>query len=163
MLNIVLVEPEIPQNSGNIGRTCVGLDATLHLVGPLGFSLDEKSLKRAGLDYWKLLKIIEHRSLDDFLAGRPERMIFTTAFAEKAHTEIEYRKDDYILFGKETKGLPAHLYREHPETTVRIPNWGPVRSLNLAVAVGVVAHEAMRQLQARGSIPPPIPRALDHQ
>ncbi|MGE5707143.1 MAG: tRNA (cytidine(34)-2'-O)-methyltransferase [Bacteroidota bacterium] len=161
MLNIVLVEPEIPQNTGNIGRTCVALNATLHLVGPLGFSLADRDLKRAGLDYWPQLKVVEYPDLETFLAVAPERMIYTTAFAEQSYTEIEYQKDDYILFGKETKGLPDFLYRDHPERTVRIPNWGPVRSLNLAVAAGVVAYEAIRQLGARGELPTPSPRLPD--
>lgn len=161
MLNIVLVEPEIPQNTGNIGRTCVALNATLHLVGPLGFSLADRDLKRAGLDYWPQLKVVEYPDLETFLSVAPERMIYTTAFAEKSYTEIEYQKDDYILFGKETKGLPDFLYREHPERAVRIPNWGPVRSINLAVAAGVVAYEAIRQLGARGELPPPSPRLPD--
>ncbi|HBN09121.1 MAG TPA: tRNA (uridine(34)/cytosine(34)/5-carboxymethylaminomethyluridine(34)-2'-O)-methyltransferase TrmL [Cyanobacteria bacterium UBA8530] len=163
MLNIVLIEPEIPPNTGNVGRTCAALDATLHLVGPLGFSLSEKSLKRAGLDYWSSVKVIEHPSLEDFLRILPKRMVFTTAFAEKSYTEIAYQKDDFILFGRETKGLPSSLYLDYPETTVRIPHWGQVRSLNLAVAVGIVAYEAVRQLSERGEIPPPVPRAPDYR
>lgn len=163
MLNIILINPEIPANTGNIGRTCLALDATLHLVGPLGFSLDEKSLRRAGLDYWQHVKVVRHVSLEDFLETAPKRMIYTTAFADKDYTEIEYHRDDYILFGRETKGLPASLYKDHPETTVRIPNWGEVRSLNLSTSVGIVAYEAMRQLRASGEIPPPIGRAEDYK
>lgn len=163
MLNIVLIEPEIPQNTGNIGRTCLAMDATLHLVGPLGFSLDEKSLHRAGLDYWHQVKVVRHVSLEAFLETAPKRMIYTTAFADKTYTDIEYHRDDYILFGRETKGLPSSLYEDHPETTVRIPNWGNVRSLNLATSAGIVAYEAMRQMRVNGEIPPPITRAEDYK
>lgn len=162
MLHIVLVEPEIPPNTGNVSRLCAGLGAHLHLVGKLGFSIDDRQLKRAGLDYWEHVKLHVHDSLEAFDAAYPTaRKIYTSSHAERLHTDWRYERDDFLVFGKETSGLPRELLARVESSTVRIPHWGPVRSLNLSNAVAVVAYEAMRQLTVRGEIPPPIPRAED--
>lgn len=162
MLHIVLVEPEIPPNTGNVSRLCVGIDATLHLVGPLGFAIDDRQLKRAGLDYWKDLKLERHESLEALWQRYPNaRCVYTSSSAERLHTEHAYARNDFLIFGKETQGLPRELLARVAEQTVRIPHWGPVRSLNLSNAVAVVAYEAMRQLLAHGEAPPPIPRMPD--
>jgi tRNA (cytidine/uridine-2'-O-)-methyltransferase len=162
MLNIVLVEPEIPPNTGNVSRLCVGIDAALHLVGKLGFQIDDKSLKRAGLDYWKDLRLNRHDSLDSLMALYPRaRFVYTSSSAKQLHTDWRYEPDDFIVFGKETAGLPRDLLSRFEASTIRIPHWGPVRSLNLSNAVAVVAYEAMRQLSDRHVAPPPIPRLED--
>jgi tRNA (cytidine/uridine-2'-O-)-methyltransferase len=162
MLNIVLVEPEIPPNTGNVSRLCAGIDATLHLVGKLGFSTDDRSLKRAGLDYWQYLKLRYHDSLEAMEAEFPDaNWIYTSSHAEKLHTEVNYQPNDFLVFGKETSGLPRELLARVADKTIRIPHWGHVRSLNLSNAVAVVAYEAMRQLMVRGEAPPPIPRLED--
>ncbi len=145
-LNIVLVEPEIPQNTGNISRTCACTGASLHLVKPLGFSIDDTHLKRAGLDYWKYLDITVHESLDDFLLyakGKPMRLASTKS--AKNHTEADYPEDCFILFGRESKGLPETLLKEHYSDCVRIPMMGTLRSLNLSNSVAIVVYEALRQ------------------
>ena len=145
-INIVLVEPEIPQNTGNISRTCVCTGAKLHLVKPMGFSVDEKNVRRAGLDYWKDLDLQIHESLADFLEfakGKP--MVFASTKAAKNHTEAEYPDGVFILFGKETKGLPEELLRDNYEKCVRIPMIPDQRSLNLSNSVAVVLYEALRQ------------------
>lgn len=162
MLHIVLVEPEIPPNTGNVSRLCAGLNAHLHLVGKLGFSTDDRQLKRAGLDYWEHVQVHYHESLEALEALYPQaRWIYTSSTAERLHTDWSYQPDDFLVFGKETQGLPKDLLERVADRTVRIPHWGPVRSLNLSNAVAVVAYEAMRQLLVRGEIPPPIPRAAD--
>ncbi|MEB3197329.1 MAG: tRNA (uridine(34)/cytosine(34)/5-carboxymethylaminomethyluridine(34)-2'-O)-methyltransferase TrmL [Candidatus Sericytochromatia bacterium] len=162
MLNIVLVEPEIPPNTGNVSRLCAGIDANLHLVGPLGFSLSDKHLKRAGLDYWEHVKLHRHDDLTTLQRQFPQgRFVYTSAHGQRLHTDWHYEPGDFLVFGRETSGLPASLLQQNPDSVVRIPHWGPVRSLNLSNAVAVVAYEAMRQLQTRGCIPPPIPRAPD--
>jgi tRNA (cytidine/uridine-2'-O-)-methyltransferase len=162
MLNIVLVEPEIPPNTGNVSRLCAGLDATLHLVGKLGFSTDDRHLRRAGLDYWQYVQVCYHESLEALQALHPEATwIYTSSHAEKLHTDWTYHKGDFLVFGKETSGLPRELLAKVPDQTIRIPHWGHVRSLNLSNAVAVVAYEAMRQLMVRGEVPPPIPRLED--
>lgn len=162
MLNIVLVEPEIPPNTGNVSRLCAGLNARLHLVGKLGFSTDDRALKRAGLDYWEHVQVAYHTDLDALAALYPEaNWIYTSSSAERLHTDWQYQRDDFLVFGKETQGLPRALIEANPDRTIRIPHWGPVRSLNLSNAVAVVAYEAMRQLMVRGEVPPPIPRAED--
>lgn len=162
MLNIVLVEPEIPPNTGNVSRLCAGLGANLHLVGKLGFSIDDKHLKRAGLDYWEHVKLHRHESFEALEAAHPgARLILTSSHAEPLHLDWTYRRDDFLVFGRETSGLPPELLARFPDSTIRIPHWGPVRSLNLSNAVAVVAYEAMRQLLVRGEIPPPIARAPD--
>jgi tRNA (cytidine/uridine-2'-O-)-methyltransferase len=160
MLHIVLVEPEIPPNTGNVSRLSAGLGAHLHLVGKLGFSIDDKQLKRAGLDYWEHVKLSQHADLTALEAAHPgARFVYTSSYAETLHTDWVYGPDDFLVFGKETAGLPPALLAAHPENCIRIPHWGPVRSLNLSNAVAVVAYEAMRQLLVRGEVPPPIPRA----
>jgi tRNA (cytidine/uridine-2'-O-)-methyltransferase len=162
MLNIVLVEPEIPPNTGNVSRLCAGINATLHLVGKLGFSTDDRQLKRAGLDYWQYVQVRYHDSLEALQAEFPDaNWIYTSSHAEKLHTDWRYEKNDFLVFGKETSGLPRELLATVPDQTIRIPHWGHVRSLNLSNAVAVVAYEAMRQLMVRGEVPPPIPRLED--
>ena len=143
-LNIVLVEPEIPQNTGNISRTCACTGASLHLVKPLGFSIDDTHLKRAGLDYWKYLDVTVHESLADFLEfakGKPMRLASTKS--SKNHTQTDYPDDCFILFGRESKGLPEALLNY--KDCVRIPMMGNLRSLNLSNSVAIVVYEALRQ------------------
>lgn len=145
-LNIVLVEPEIPQNTGNIARTCAAIGATLHLVKPLGFSIDEKHVRRAGLDYWHLLTIKEYENIDEFLEiNKDKKMYFATTKADKTYCDVKYEKDCFIVFGKETKGLSEELLYNRMETAVRIPMISDARSLNLSNSVAIVAYEAMRQ------------------
>lgn len=150
-LNIVLVEPEIPQNTGNIARTCAAIGAALHLVKPLGFEISDKNLKRAGLDYWYLLDVYYYENLDDFFA-RTEggRYFYATTKAPKIYAEAEFKKGDYILFGKETKGLPEELLKAGLDRCIRIPMINGARSLNLGNSAAVVAYEAMRQLDFPG-------------
>ena len=145
-LNIVLVEPEIPQNTGNIARTCAAIGAKLHLVHPLGFILSEKSVKRAGLDYWDKLDIEEHSSLNDFLSKYPpesNNMFFSTTKGKHIYSEPDYSSMDevFLLFGKETKGLPEDLLLKYIDNTIRIPMRETLRSLNLSNSVCVVAYE----------------------
>ena len=149
-LNIVMVEPEIPQNTGNIARTCAITGAKLHLVHPLGFKIDEKSVKRAGLDYWDKLDIEEHKSLEDFLNKyKPEEnnMFFVTTKGKHVYSDVDYSKmeDVYILFGKETKGLPEDVLKTHLDQTIRIPMRETIRSLNLSNSVAIVAYEIFKQ------------------
>lgn len=161
MLHIVLVEPEIPQNTGNISRTCAATGCVLHLVGPLGFALDDKKMIRAGLDYWHLLDVRHYDGLPDFFEQNPSgRYFYATTKAPHAYHEVSYQDGDYLLFGKETKGLPESLLAAHPERCVRIPMREGARSLNLSNAVAVVAFEALRQtgfenLQLAGPFPQP--------
>ena len=151
MLNIVLLEPEIPANTGNIGRTCVATNTRLHLIEPLGFRLDEKSLKRAGMDYWKDLDVTTYVNYEDFLAKNPGAKIYmATTKAQKVYTEISYEPDCYIMFGKESAGIPEEILVEHKEDCVRIPMVGDIRSLNLGNSVAVVLYEALRQNQFSG-------------
>lgn len=146
-LNIVLVEPEIPQNTGNIARTCAATGATLHLVEPLGFSIDEKHVKRAGLDYWQYLNLKTYKNLDEFLEiNKDKKMFFATTKADKTYCDVCYEDDCFIVFGKETKGLPEELLYERMETAVRIPMINDARSLNLSNSVAIIAYEALRQL-----------------
>ncbi|MBE7020307.1 MAG: tRNA (uridine(34)/cytosine(34)/5-carboxymethylaminomethyluridine(34)-2'-O)-methyltransferase TrmL [Ruminococcaceae bacterium] len=145
-LNIVLVEPEIPQNTGNIARTCAAIGATLHLVKPLGFSIDEKQVRRAGLDYWHLLDLKVYENLEEFLlVNKDKKMYFATTKADKTYCDVSYENDCFILFGKETKGLPEELLYERMDTAVRIPMISDARSLNLSNSVAIIAYEAMRQ------------------
>lgn len=161
MLHVVLVEPEIPPNTGNVSRLCVGLNATLHLVEPLGFEISDRTLKRAGLDYWADLRLERHASFEALRAAYPEaRFLFASAKAERLHTDWAYRPGDFLVFGKETQGLPEALLAANAAHQLRIPHWGPVRSLNLSNAVAVVAYEAMRQFQQAG-LAPPVPRLPD--
>ena len=148
MLNIVLVEPEIPQNTGNIARTCAAINAKLHLVKPLGFEISDKTLKRAGLDYWDKLTIEYHESLEDFMNKYGDKdLYYLSTKGQKSYTDVDYSKmeDVYVLFGKETKGLPEDLLLAHMDTTVRIPMFGEIRSLNLSNSVAIVVYEILRQ------------------
>ena len=148
-LHIVLVEPEIPPNTGNISRSCAATGAVLHLVKPLGFSIDDKSLKRAGLDYWQYVKLEVHESLDDFMSeyeGR--RMYLATTKGGRLYTDVEYRDEDMILFGRETAGLPRDFIDAHKESAVRMPMIEDtrLRSLNLSNSANIILFEALRQL-----------------
>lgn len=147
--HIVLVEPEIPPNTGNIARLCGATGTVLHLVGKLGFSTDDRYLKRAGLDYWSEVDIRYWEELDALRAAYPEgRFIYTSKKAPRSYVEIDFRPGDFIVFGKETKGLPEELIAAHPENAVRIPIFGKVRSLNLSTSAGIVLYEALRQTGA---------------
>lgn len=146
MLNIVLLEPEIPANTGNIGRTCVAANTRLHLIEPLGFRLDEKSLKRAGMDYWKDLDVITYINFEDFLEKNPDAKIYmATTKAQKRYTDVEFEPDCYIMFGKESAGIPEELLLENRENCIRIPMTGDIRSLNLGNSAAIVLYEALRQ------------------
>ena len=145
-LNIVLLEPEIPANTGNIGRTCVAAGARLHLIEPLGFRLDEKSLKRAGMDYWHQLDVTTYIDYKDFLEKNPGAKIYmATTKAKKVYTEVSYEPDCYIMFGKESAGIPEEILVNHKEECIRIPMAGQIRSLNLGNSVAIVLYEALRQ------------------
>lgn len=147
-LNIVLLEPEIPANTGNIGRTCVATGTRLHLIEPLGFRLDEKSIKRAGMDYWDKLDVTRYINFEEFLEKNPGAKIYmATTKAQKCYTEVSYESDCYIMFGKESAGIPEEILREHPDTAVRIPMVGDTRSLNLGNSVAIILYEALRQNQ----------------
>ena len=151
MLNIVLVEPEIPQNCGNIARTCAATGCRLHLVRPLGFDISEKAVKRAGLDYWNLVEVIDYENLDDFFnRNKVDQMWCLSTKAPKAYTEVTYTDGDYLFFGKETKGLPEDFLEAHRESCVRIPMRSEARSLNLSNAVAITVFEALRQLDFPG-------------
>ena len=150
MLHVVLVEPEIPPNTGNIGRLCLATDARLHLVGPLGFSLEERDLRRAGLDYWSEVDL---RCWEDFAslrteAGNGARFFFLTTKSNHAYWSAEFRDGDYLVFGSESRGLPESLLEENRDHNLTIPQADKVRSLNLATAVGIVLYEAQRQLSS---------------
>ncbi|MGL4485296.1 MAG: tRNA (uridine(34)/cytosine(34)/5-carboxymethylaminomethyluridine(34)-2'-O)-methyltransferase TrmL [Anaerovoracaceae bacterium] len=148
-IHIVMVEPEIPPNTGNIARTCAATGTELHLIKPLGFSIDDKSIRRAGLDYWPFVKLHIHESLDDFLAEYAgKRMYLATKFADTFYTEVFFRDEDMILFGRETKGLPKDLIEKRKDMAIRIPmgNNEKLRSLNLSNAVNIILFEALRQL-----------------
>ena len=146
MLNIVLLEPEIPANTGNIGRTCVATGTRLHLIEPLGFSLSEKALKRAGMDYWKDLDVTTYIDYQDFLEKNPGAKIYmATTKARTVYREAEYEPDCYIMFGKESAGIPEEILLENQENCVRIPMIGGIRSLNLGNSVAVILYEALRQ------------------
>ena len=146
MLNIVLFEPEIPANTGNIGRTCVATGTRLHLIEPLGFRLDEKSLRRAGMDYWKDLDVTTYIDFDDFLEKNPGAKIYmATTKAPNVYTDVSYEPDCYIMFGKESAGIPEEILVHHKEDSIRIPMVGDIRSLNLGNSVAIVLYEALRQ------------------
>lgn len=145
-LNIVLVEPEIPQNTGNIARTCAATGARLHLVRPMGFEVDDKKLKRAGLDYWYLLDITYYDNLADFYEKNPDgKFYYFTTKALKKHTDVQYPDKAYLVFGKETRGLPEHLLLKNKDTCVRIPMLSEARSLNLSNSVAIAVYETLRQ------------------
>ena len=147
MLNVVLVEPEIPQNCGNIARTCAATACRLHLIRPLGFDISEKAVKRAGLDYWNLVEVLDYENLEEFFSrNNVERMWCLSTKAPRCYTEAEYREGDYLFFGKETKGLPEPFLEAHRESCVRIPMRQEARSLNLSNAVAITVYEALRQL-----------------
>ena len=146
MLNIVLLEPEIPANTGNIGRTCVATGTRLHLIEPLGFSLSEKALKRAGMDYWKDLDVTTYIDYGEFLEKNPGAKIYmATTKARKVYTEVSYEDDCYIMFGKESAGIQEEILVENQENCVRIPMIGDIRSLNLGNSAAIVLYEALRQ------------------
>jgi tRNA (cytidine/uridine-2'-O-)-methyltransferase len=146
-LNIVLVEPEIPQNTGNIARTCAATGARLHIVKPMGFTIDDKKLKRAGLDYWHLLDLTYYDNIVDFFEKNKDgNFFFFTTKAKRTHSDVTYTDKSYLIFGKETKGLPEELLLEHPEECVRIPMIDDARSLNLSNAVAIGTYEALRQM-----------------
>lgn len=147
MINIVLVEPEIPQNTGNIARTCAATGSKLHIVKPMGFEVDDRKLKRAGLDYWHLLGIRYYENLDVFFEENSGgRFFYSTTKAQNTYVDARFKDGDYILFGKETKGLPEELLYKNPERCIRIPMISEARSLNLSNAVAIVAYEALRQM-----------------
>lgn len=146
MINIVLLEPEIPANTGNIGRTCVATGTRLHLIEPLGFSLSEKALKRAGMDYWLDLDVTTYVDYEDFLAKNPgAKLYFATTKGRHIYSDAHYEDNCYIMFGKESAGIPEEILKEHEDTCVRIPMIGETRSLNLSNSVAVVLYEALRQ------------------
>ena len=147
-LNIVLFEPEIPANTGNIGRTCVATGTRLHLIEPLGFRLNERSVKRAGMDYWEHLDVTRYINYEDFLAKNPGAKIYMASTkAPRCYTEVQYEPDCYIMFGKESGGIPEEILLENQETAVRIPMMEEIRSLNLGNSVAIVLYEALRQNQ----------------
>ena len=151
MLNIVLFEPEMPLNTGNIGRTCVITGCRLHLIEPLGFQLSSKMIKRAGLDYWDRLDVTRYMDYGDFLDRNPgARIFYATTKGKHRYTDVTYRDGDYIMFGKESAGIPEEILVEHPETCIRIPMLPEERSLNLANSVAIVTYEALRQLDFPG-------------
>ncbi len=145
-MNIVLLEPEIPQNTGNIGRTCVATDTCLHLIEPLGFKISEKAVKKAGLDYWNNLKVFTYVSYRDFLIQNPCANIYmATTKADKIYTDVSYSDNDFIMFGKESAGIPEEILVENKSNCIRIPMMGDTRSLNLSNSVAIVLYEALRQ------------------
>lgn len=148
MLNIVLVEPEIPQNCGNIARTCAATGCNLHLIRPLGFDISEKAVKRAGLDYWDMVTVRDYENLADFFSKNDVRQMWCLSTkAPRGYTEVSYADDCYLFFGKETKGLPEDFLEKHYDSCVRIPMRQEARSLNLSNAVAITVFEALRQLE----------------
>ena len=146
MFNIVLVEPEIPQNAGNIARTCAATRTRLHMIRPLGFEVSDKYLKRAGLDYWNLVEIFYYDSFDELREKyKDKRFFFFTTKGRNRHSDVAFKDGDFLVFGKETKGLPEELLLQHEETCLRIPMRGEARSLNLSNSVAVALYEALRQ------------------
>ena len=148
-MNIVLHQPEIPANTGNIGRTCVATGSTLHLIEPLGFRLTGKELKRAGMDYWEHLDVRRYMNFEEFLEKNPGAKIYMATTkgprAKKVYTEAQFGPDDYIMFGKESAGIPEEILVDHEDTCIRIPMLDKVRSLNLSNSVSIVLYEALRQ------------------
>ena len=150
-MNIVLLEPEIPQNAGNIARTCAATGSRLHMIKPFGFSVEDKYLKRAGLDYWKLLDIDYYENFEDFLQKNENPTIFmATTKSKKVYTQVQYQQDSYIMFGKESAGIAEEILVKYPQTAMRIPRLQQARSLNLSNAVAVVLYEALRQQNFEG-------------
>jgi|UniRef100_A0A7C3WN32 tRNA (cytidine/uridine-2'-O-)-methyltransferase len=147
-LHVVLIEPQIPYNTGNIGRLCVATNSKLHLVGKLGFSLTDKYLKRAGLDYWSYLDYETYKNWEDFYEKNKKGRFFLVEFpAYKIYTEVEYREGDYLIFGSEDEGIPEDIVNKYWENSITIPMFGPVRSLNLSNSVAIVVYEALRQIK----------------
>lgn len=145
-MNIVLLEPEIPANTGNIGRTCVATGTKLHLIEPLGFRLDEKHIKRAGMDYWEQLDVTRYMNYKEFLEiNKPKRIFMATTKAHQTYTDVKFEPDDYIMFGKESAGIPEEILVDNEDTCIRIPMMGEIRSLNLSNSVAIVLYEALRQ------------------
>ena len=151
MLNIVMVEPEIPQNCGNIARTCAATGARLHLIRPLGFDISEKAVRRAGLDYWNLVEVLDYENLEDFFSKNDvQEMWCLSTKAPRKYSEVQYSDGCYLFFGKETKGLPESFLEAHRESCVRLPMRSVARSLNLSNSVAIAAYEALRQLDFPG-------------
>ena len=151
MLNIVLVEPEIPQNCGNIARTCAATGARLHLIRPLGFDISEKAVKRAGLDYWHLLEVFDYENLADFFAKNDVKQMWCLSTkAPRCYTEAKFEDGCYLFFGKETKGLPEDFLEQHRDACIRLPMRDAARSLNLSNSVAIAVYEALRQLDFPG-------------
>ncbi|MBR3823812.1 MAG: tRNA (cytidine(34)-2'-O)-methyltransferase [Lachnospiraceae bacterium] len=145
-MNIILHQPEIPQNTGNIGRTCVATGTSLHLIEPLGFRLDEKSLQRAGMDYWQHLDVHRYVNFEEFLAKNPGAKIWmATTKAKHTYSEVEFGENDFIMFGKESAGIPEEILVDYEDTCIRIPMLPEIRSLNLSNSVAIVLYEALRQ------------------
>jgi tRNA (cytidine/uridine-2'-O-)-methyltransferase len=146
--NIVLVEPEIPQNTGNIGRTCVGTGSALHLIEPFGFEISDKNLKRAGLDYWQHLKWYKYPSFEAWKETVPniDRVFFFSTKASKSYFEVQFQPGDYLVFGRETKGLSNPILEEYSGQLIKIPQYGPIRSLNVATAAAIAIYEGLRQV-----------------
>lgn len=150
-MHIVLHQPEIPANTGNIGRTCVATDTPLHLIEPLGFRLDEKAIKRAGMDYWEHLEVHNYINYEDFLSKNPGAKIwYATTKAKQTYTDVTFGPDDYIMFGKESAGIPEEILVDHEDTCIRIPMGPKIRSLNLSNSVAIVLYEALRQTGFEG-------------
>ena len=150
-MHIVLHEPEIPANTGNIGRTCVATGTALHLIEPLGFRIDEKAIKRAGMDYWEHLDVSTYINYEDFCKKNPNAKVwFATTKAKHCYTDVEFGPDDYIMFGKESAGIPEEILVENEETCIRIPMEPKIRSLNLSNSVAIVLYEALRQQNFAG-------------
>ncbi|MBE6631757.1 MAG: tRNA (cytidine(34)-2'-O)-methyltransferase [Ruminococcaceae bacterium] len=161
-INIVLLEPEIPQNTGNIARTCAATGASLHLIRPLGFEIDNAKLKRAGLDYWHQLDITYYDGLDDFYCKNPNADIYYfSTKAPRAYTEIRYPDKVFLMFGKETKGLPENLLRENKDRCVRIPMRDSLRSLNLSNSAAIAVYEVLRQHDFDGLREDGVPTTFD--
>lgn len=150
-MNIILHQPEIPANTGNIGRTCVATGTSLHLIEPLGFRLDEKSIKRAGMDYWEHLDLKRYINFDEFKEKNPNAKIWmATTKAKHVYTDVEFGPDDFIMFGKESAGIPEEILVDYEETCIRIPMLPEIRSLNLSNSVAIVLYEALRQQNFAG-------------
>jgi hypothetical protein len=150
-MNIVLHEPEIPANTGNIGRTCVATGTSLHLIKPLGFDISDKAVRRAGMDYWKELDLHVYEDFEEFVEKNPgARIYMATTKARKAYTEVEYKGNDFIMFGKESAGIPEEILVKYEDTSVRIPMIGEIRSLNLSNSVSIILYEALRQQDFEG-------------
>ena len=150
-MNIILHQPEIPANTGNIGRTCVATGTKLHLIEPLGFRINEKELKRAGMDYWDRLDVHRYMNFDEFLQKNPGAQIWmATTKAKQVYSDVEFGDDDFIMFGKESAGIPEEILIEYEKTCIRIPMLDEIRSLNLSNSVAIVLYEALRQQDFKG-------------